>query len=374
MAPRQDAMKRTRFRPPGHLKPDEHQDDFLGVQKYVSSFLSLPPAVGDLWARAHNVYDAALRAGRRYVWEAIVTETGYGLRAVLQGVIFGLVFSLAILGLSTAIGGAVGAAAGFAVSFFAGGELAVPGALLGGELGFDAGVWLLGRLGLGLLVVYIGSNLKEIFEPLNQGVQTAWNAVLSPNPLHERAIDSAARLIAKAAGVFMRVVLEGIVAYLTAKGTAMVASRLSVLVNTLRKSRLGKDFANWIERNHQKLIEDPNLKGEPERAAPKVMKPILVTAAVIRNAMRGARLRTQQESISIPMVQRYVKMLEEGQTPPAIKVDGDIIVEGNHRYVAGRIFGKEPPIIPGVRAHFKEKLPTIDWDKVKLDPIDWGNH
>ena len=61
-----------------------------------------------------------------------------------------------------------------------------------------------------------------------------------------------------------------------------------------------------------------------------------------------------------------VRRLEAGGVAPAIKVDG------NHRYVAGRLVGKEPAQTPG-------KLSRSQADKVKpvqdlkIDASDWGN-
>ncbi|MEO1805653.1 MAG: hypothetical protein AAFU33_12625, partial [Bacteroidota bacterium] len=67
---------------------------------------------------------------------------------------------------------------------------------------------------------------------------------------------------------------------------------------------------------------------------------IEVTEDVIRGALKDTDMETLQDVVSLPMVQRYVKKLDDGLTPPPIKVDGNVIVEGNHRYVAGRVYGK----------------------------------
>jgi len=64
-----------------------------------------------------------------------------------------------------------------------------------------------------------------------------------------------------------------------------------------------------------------------------------VTEEVIRNAMKDAPLKSQQRGgISLPRVREFVDKLNAGETPPAIKVDNGMIVEGNHRY------GGEPPL------------------------------
>ncbi|MCS7051677.1 MAG: hypothetical protein NZL87_08695, partial [Thermomicrobium sp.] len=66
-----------------------------------------------------------------------------------------------------------------------------------------------------------------------------------------------------------------------------------------------------------------------------------VTEQVIRDAMRGATLQSQQSGgVSLPRVQQYVDRLLAGDVAPAIKVDGPMIVDGNHRYIAGRILGR----------------------------------
>jgi hypothetical protein len=53
----------------------------------------------------------------------------------------------------------------------------------------------------------------------------------------------------------IRLVLEGIVLYLTARGIA----KLPELVAQLRNSRLGEGFAVWVEKNHQRLMSNPKL-------------------------------------------------------------------------------------------------------------------
>ncbi len=99
-------------------------------------------------------------------------------------------------------------------------------------------------------------------------------------------------------------------------------------------------------------------------------KTIKVTEASIAKALEGSTMKTIQGSISLPMVQRYVKMLEDGFIAPPINVADGVIIEGNHRYVAGRIFGAEPSSVPGT-------LPTSQASQVKpiqqikVDPVDW---
>ncbi len=102
----------------------------------------------------------------------------------------------------------------------------------------------------------------------------------------------------------------------------------------------------------------------------RVAKPVLqVTDDVIRAAMKNAPLRTQQRSISVPIVQRYVDMLARGSKAPPIKVSDNVIVDGNHRYVAGRVFGTEPAQIQWMHARSQA---SRSWDDIFLDPVDWS--
>jgi RHS repeat-associated protein len=93
---------------------------------------------------------------------------------------------------------------------------------------------------------------------------------------------------------------------------------------------------------------------------------------VIRDALRNAPLKTVQRGVSKPAIERYVDMLNQGKEPPPIKVDGDVIVDGNHRYIAGRVFGSDPPIQPGTL--FPSRRGQIrSFEDIFIDPSDWGN-
>jgi len=39
--------------------------------------------------------------------------------------------------------------------------------------------------------------------------------------------------------------------------------------------------------------------------------------------------------VSLPAIQRYIDRLNAGEQAPPIKMDGNVIVDGNHRYIAG---------------------------------------
>jgi hypothetical protein len=89
--------------------------------------------------------------------------------------------------------------------------------------------------------------------------------------------------------------------------------------------------------------------------------------------MKDAPLATKQPAVSVPVIRNYVDRLSAGDVAPAIKVGDGVIVEGNHRYIAGRLFGIEPEQVPGVLPGFKATRPNVSWQEIFLDPVDWGN-
>jgi hypothetical protein len=213
----------------------------------------------DTAERASAVYGAIKGAGA-YVPQALREATGQELHEIVAGLVPGLLLLIGVLALSTA----VGAAAGAAVGALAGGVGAIPGAAIGAEIGFDLGVVLLEWFGLAFLAIYVGKSLMKAVSVAAQAVRTAWDSV-DDERFQGVLIDRASRRLALAVALVFRGILQGIVAFLLAKGTAAAAERVPELVAKLRASRLGAVFADWVERNWQKLIADPRLK---DRAVP----------------------------------------------------------------------------------------------------------
>jgi len=105
------------------------------------------------------------------------------------------------------------------------------------------------------------------------------------------------------------------------------------------------------------------------RAGAEITKGSQVTEQTIREAMKGAQLSSQQSGgVSLPLIQRYVDKLLAGEVAPAIRVDGKIIVDGNHRYIAGRILGQEPAIQPWAGGSPSRVIP---WDELLISPNAW---
>ncbi|EBU8678179.1 RHS repeat-associated core domain-containing protein [Salmonella enterica subsp. enterica serovar Parkroyal] len=105
----------------------------------------------------------------------------------------------------------------------------------------------------------------------------------------------------------------------------------------------------------------------------KVERGADVTPDIIQDALKGDTMQTLQGSVSLPAIQRYVARLLKGDVAPPIKVDGNVVVEGNHRYVAGKVTGKMPEMTPGNLS--PSQAPNIKpMSETTVDEFDWGNY
>lgn len=85
--------------------------------------------------------------------------------------------------------------------------------------------------------------------------------------------------------------------------------------------------------------------------------------------MEGGPLKTTQSNLSRALVNQYIDMLlSDGSEAPPIKVVGDTIVDGNHRYIAdllarqrgynGQALRRVPGALPS------KSGPVVPWDQV----------
>ena len=51
--------------------------------------------------------------------------------------------------------------------------------------------------------------------------------------------------------------------------------------------------------------------------------PLVVNKESIEKALEGSTRTSPQGKVSLPTVERYVRRLEDGEVPPAIKIDVD---------------------------------------------------
>lgn len=77
-----------------------------------------------------------------------------------------------------------------------------------------------------------------------------------------------------------------------------------------------------------------------------------------------------QQKISFPMIERYYRMLKKGERPLAIKIAGDTIVDGHHRYISGHIFGEIPEKSEWILPKANE---VRKWNMVTVASEDFDN-
>ena len=208
----------------------------------------------DIDDRVRAVVDA-IKVAQRHAPAMIADATGVEFGAILDGLLPGLLMCLCVVVATTALGTVAGAAIGtLALGIGAG-----PGAGFGDAVGFESGVALLEGLGCAFLVAVIGKSVAEAGQLAKRAVREAWHSVDEPRSRGFH-VDRAGRTLAAAAAALMRGVLQGIVAFLVAKGANAAASRVPELVTKLRGSKLGEGFAAWVERNWASLIKNERLQ------------------------------------------------------------------------------------------------------------------
>jgi hypothetical protein len=90
----------------------------------------------------------------------------------------------------------------------------------------------------------------------------------------------------------------------------------------------------------------------------------------IIESVKDSTLLTQQEEVSVPVVAAYTMMIEQGSVPPPVKMDGQIIVDGNHRMVAAILCGTNPPIQASTAS---PSVPVYPFSAIQPTLTDWGN-
>ncbi len=111
--------------------------------------------------------------------------------------------------------------------------MAIPAAVGGGELGFDAGLLILDALGIGFLLKDIFTSIPKVFELVKQGVETAWNAGASKQRSAEEDIDRAAQQLADAEAELVNIVLQGVFIWILSKSAVAKSGKLAGATKSL---------------------------------------------------------------------------------------------------------------------------------------------
>jgi RES domain-containing protein len=211
-----------------------------------------------LSARADSLQEALRLSEGMAVYRILQDFRELDLRGVVNGIVGLLRQCLIVMITSTGggalIGGLVGGIGGAGVG-------AVPGVAIGAAAGAQMGEWILVFMGLKALTEFVVKDMPEISRTYWDGIRQAWLAV-TPPPLPQQpvrvdrlAVLHAAEKIARGHVAMFVLLLMGIVAYL-AKGRGSMAD----LAETVRVSKAGPGFAEWMVRNEGKLKAEPRLQ------------------------------------------------------------------------------------------------------------------
>lgn len=323
--------------PLGLHGPAPHVDDGTSARMASLTPAPLGTRVSNLvlehLRRVGYVEEAWSRSIAVYAREAIARQVSEDAWVVFEGAIEGVLLAIGGVVLSVATGAMLGGGAGA----LAGGVGAVPGALAGAELGLAIGNAILAWAGLGFLAAFLGSHLSDMGAKFGSGINLAWNSEGD-----RLSIDAAARTSAEGCGLFVSLILQAIVVFVTkrasSQGSAGALAQLRESLLVKRSPRLEP----WLIQNFPKLRakfvplkwtvleEGPKIPGTsvPEWIKIKVGERVF---EVVRNkekigpdgspigpAMKHPAERAQQTA-SRPMMEQAVREFKDGLPPDAAK-------------------------------------------------------
>ena len=91
------------------------------------------------------------------------------------------------------------------------------------------------------------------------------------------------------------------------------------------------------------------------------------TAENIKKVTAKTPYFTTQRNVSIPRVARYTALIEAGSPTPEIKMDGMLIVDGNHRMVANLLCRQPAPTTPWTSSPAAPRLPFNQINPLSTD-------
>ncbi|GLO49148.1 hypothetical protein D3C76_658730 [compost metagenome] len=294
-----------------------------------------------------------------------------------------------ILGGSVAMGTIAGGAAG-AFAFGAG---AAPGAVAGAGIGLQIGNLILLALGLSAIAEYFYKGLPACLCTLQQGLATAWCAEdglkspgLDPSggstaQVQERT-ERAARQLARGQEQLVLLLLTAIVTYLM-RGQMKAGAISSMESIASRSAKLqaeisNKQFANWLARNEQKILAQPELQvREPvrlQKAAEPLPEPLNKQSVAQKveslprhrlGEITGTYSAIEPGPLSSDLAGTFA-----GGRYTAVKLDQDTILRraGVADRPLGQFFAEEAP--SGVLQTRIDKAVLPEWPGGGKSPID----
>jgi len=95
-----------------------------------------------------------------------------------------------------------------------------------------------------------------------------------------------------------------------------------------------------------------------------------ITAVCIRDFLLSidTKLKSTQNKLCIPIINRLCKKMSIGLKFDEIKVYGDLIIDGHHRYISSLITGCIIGSVPGLKTLVTR---SYNWSDILFDENDW---
>ena len=233
--------------------PLPHPDSPAGGRFFFAAIL---PDI-DKAERTRAVYEAVVLSGRDTPF-ALFQETGLQMHPALEDALPTISLAAAVLAVTISAGGDAGKS--LAAMADEAGE--APMAAAGAGADFDAATALLEFLNLKFLADHLSAKLVAGTQVAALAVERAWDSIDDPVQ-RDIQIDSAASQLAEAVALLLRGILHSVVGFLLVRGSGARSGQASDLSAGLRRSKLGVGFAEWVDQNRQRILDNPKFRESP---------------------------------------------------------------------------------------------------------------
>lgn len=95
-----------------------------------------------------------------------------------------------------------------------------------------------------------------------------------------------------------------------------------------------------------------------------------ITKSLLQDFIRQNEIEfsATQGRLCVPIIDRIFRKMKAGIQFAGIKVEGNIVCDGHHRYIVSLLAGKELQKTPGVTTSATK---IVDWNAVRFDEDDW---
>ncbi len=98
-----------------------------------------------------------------------------------------------------------------------------------------------------------------------------------------------------------------------------------------------------------------------------------LTISVVQDLLnkQSGGLSSTQEKLCLPILNRFYNRMMDGNVFSPIKVDGNLIIDGHHRYIAAKLAGYNLDKV----ISFKTSATRVyEWSRMIVEEQDWENN